>query len=233
MNVALILAGGTGSRMQSDTPKQYLEVKGKMLITYCLEIFVRSDDIDVIWIVADVFWQKRVLEDLEKNDIAIFKVKGFSTPGKTRQLSIVNGLEDIKAYFECDGSDVKVMIHDAARPLLNASHISTYFKAMEGHDGIMPVLPMKDTVYISENGKAIIGLLNRSQVFAGQAPEIFTFDKYYDACMRLMPDEIYDINGSTEPAIRAGMDIVLIHGDEKNFKITTVQDFENFKREIG
>lgn len=233
LNIALILAGGTGSRMQSEIPKQYLTVNGKIIITYCLETFVASDDIDAILIVADPFWQEKILKDLKDSHVDATKIKGFSVPGKTRQLSILNGLEDINNTMGCDCSDVKVMIHDAARPLLNVGHISTYFKAMEGHDGVIPVLPMKDTVYISEDGKKITGLLNRSQVFAGQAPEIFLFKKYYDACIRLMPDKILEINGSTEPAILTGMDISVVPGDERNFKITTMQDLERFKREVG
>ena len=108
--------------------------------------------------------------------------------------------------------------------------ISECFSAIEGHDGVLPVLPMKDTVYFSEEGKTIDSLLNRSQIFAGQAPEVFYLGSYYKANEALLPEKILSINGSTEPAILAGMDIVMIPGDEGNFKITTKADLERFER---
>lgn len=110
--------------------------------------------------------------------------------------------------------------------------IDTCVEALLGHDGVLPVLPMKDTVYVSEDGKSISSLINRSQVFAGQAPEVFALGKYYEANRRLLPDRILAINGSTEPAIMAGMDIAMIPGDEENYKITTKADLERFSEKI-
>lgn len=91
------------------------------------------------------------------------------------------------------------------------------------------MLPMKDTVYLSGDGRAVSSLLDRGKVFAGQAPEAFVFGKYYEANRALVPDKILEINGSTEPAVMAGMDIALIPGDEGNFKITTAADLERFQ----
>ena len=80
-----------------------------------------------------------------------------------------------------------------------------------------------------EEGKKIDALLNRSQIFAGQAPEVFRLGRYYEANQVLLPEKILTINGSTEPAILAGMDVVMIPGDEGNFKITTKADLERFQ----
>ena len=91
-------------------------------------------------------------------------------------------------------------------------------------------MPMKDTVYFSEDGKRISELVERKKVYAGQAPESFLFGKYLAANDRLMPDDIYRINGSTEPAIMAEMNIAMIPGDETNFKITTKQDLKRFEQ---
>ena len=126
-----------------------------------------------------------------------------------------------------------VLIHDAARPLLTGELLEKCYKALSGHDGVMPVLPMKDTVYLSEDGNGVSELLDRKKVFAGQAPELFRFKKYYDANMNLMPDKILNINGASEPAIMAGMDIVMIPGDERNFKVTTDTDMERFREIMG
>lgn len=89
---------------------------------------------------------------------------------------------------------------------------------------------MKDTVYVSKDGKRVDSLLKREEIFAGQAPEVFVFGKYYRANMSLLPEKIHEINGSTEPAVMAVMDIVMIPGEERNFKITTGADLEQFQR---
>lgn len=248
MNVALILSGGVGVRLGGDVPKQYLLVGGKPVILYCLETLVQQEEIDAIQIVADPFWQEFIFENMsdsvegssvsktpciEKSDSqdSVWKLKfrGFSLPGDNRQLSIWNGLQDIRKFA---GEEDVVLIHDAARPLLSGKLIRECLNGMESYEGVLPVLPMKDTVYLSENGQEISGLLDRKQIFAGQAPEAFRIGSYYRANRSLFPDRIRQINGSTEPAILAGMKIRMIAGDERNFKITTREDLMRFEEII-
>ncbi len=226
MNVALILSGGVGSRLGYDIPKQYIEVGHKPLILYCIEQLSMHNGIDAIQIVADREWQESISEWLGMYDLAE-KFRGYSVPGVNRQMSIFNGVKDIMSYAK--ESDC-VLIHDAARPLLSKELISRCLESVKEHDGVLPVLPMKDTVYFSEDGQRVSALLNRSKVFAGQAPEAFVLGKYYDANMRLIPNDILEINGSTEPAVMAGMDIAMIVGDENNFKITTESDLNRFRK---
>lgn len=226
MNIALILSGGTGKRLNSDIPKQYIKVNGRPIILYGLECLCAHDGIQGVQIVADSFWQEKIKEWLQRIDIKE-KFKGFSVPGSTRQLSILNGLKDIRKYA---GENDCVMIHDAVRPLLAERQITDCLGAVLEHDGAVPVLPMKDTVYRSRDRKRITGLLDRDEIYAGQAPEVFRLGLYYEANCRLLPEQILHINGSTEPAILAGMDIAMIPGDEDNFKITTKADLEQFQR---
>lgn len=220
MNIALVLAGGTGTRLGADIPKQYIEVHGKMIIDYCLETMEHSNDIAEVWIVADEMWR----EHIKKVD----KFKGYACPGRNRQLSIYNGLKAIEESLTGEEKEVNVLVHDAARPFLTEKLIRECVKAVEGHDGVLPVLPMKDTVYYSEDGKVISSLINRDKLYAGQAPELFRLQPYIQANEALLPDKILLVNGSTEPAIMAGMDIVMIPGDENNYKITTKIDMKRF-----
>lgn len=220
MNIALVLAGGTGTRLGADIPKQYIEVRGKMIIDYCLETMEHSNDIAEVWIVADEMWR----EHIKKVD----KFKGYACPGRNRQLSIYNGLKAIEESLADKEKEVNVLIHDAARPFLTEKLIRECVKAVEGHDGVLPVLPMKDTVYYSEDGKVVSSLINRDKLYAGQAPELFRLQPYIQANEALLPDKILLVNGSTEPAIMAGMDIVMILGDENNYKITTKTDMKRF-----
>lgn len=223
MNIAIILAGGTGARLGADRPKQYLEINNRPIIAYSMQAINACANIDVIWIVADEMWR-----DYIREHVCMDKVKGFANPGANRQLSVWNALCDMRT--EAD-PEAKVFIHDAARPVLTDDMITDYLEAMgDDADGVLPVLPMKDTVYLSKDRKTITSLLERREVVAGQAPEVFVYEKYYRANEALLPDKILQINGSTEPAILAGMKIVTVPGDERNFKITTQADLERFRR---
>ena len=248
MVTALVLSGGTGTRMGVETPKQYIEVEKRPIIAYCLKTLFSHNGIDAVQIVADEMWRDTILSSMEqirddgreaaiskktiseKTAGAISKFKGFSRPGRNRQMSILHGLEDIREYA---GDADYVLIHDAARPLLSGELITDCLQAAAGHDGVLPALPMKDTVYFSENGIKIASLLDRGRIFAGQAPELFLLGKYYEANRALLPERILQINGSTEPAVMAGMDIVMIPGDEGNFKITTKADLIRFQERVG
>lgn len=240
MKIALILSGGTGSRLGADIPKQYIEVGNRPIISYCVKTLLLT--VDAIQIVAASEYQDLIVKafDLCAKEITleneagktsdyISKLKGFSKPGKTRQLSIYNGLKDIETYAN---SEDFILIHDAARPNLTLEMVNRCFEAIAGHDGVLPVLPMKDTVYISDNKNSVTSLLDRKTVFAGQAPEAFVLGKYIAANEALFPDKIYNINGSTEPAVLSGMDVVMIDGDEDNYKITTAFDLARFKDEV-
>ena len=228
MNIALLLSGGKGTRLGESVPKQYLEVNEKKIISYSLETLLCSDSIDALQIVASEQWRDAVKVEIdrilsEKIDVIKTKFRGFSIPGENRQLSILSGMESCKSYA---GDDDIILIHDAARPFVSEELIKRILIAAAEHDGAMPVLPMKDTVYLSEDGKAVSKLLQREKIFAGQAPEAFRFGKYFDANRSLLPNRILTINGATEPAIMAGMDIAMVEGDERNFKVTTKADLE-------
>lgn len=222
MNIALILAGGSGVRLGADIPKQYIEVKDKTVIIHCLEVFGAHPQIDAIQIVAHEEWRESISKQMTKT--ILDKFMGFSAPGSNRQYSIFHGLQDIVQYAK--KTDI-VIVHDAARPLISASLLTSCVNGCKEHDGVLPVLPMKDTVYLGDGSK-ITSLLEREKVYAGQAPEAFVLGKYYEANKCLIPDKIEQINGSTEVAIMAGMDIKMIPGDEGNFKITTQADLERF-----
>lgn len=223
-NIAIFLSGGIGSRVGGSTPKQYIDVKGKPIFAYSLETMVSSEQFSHFQIVAENEY-KSLYEKFFQGRANF----SFSKPGSNRQLSILNALSDIK---DIAAEDSKVFIHDAARPNLSNQMIIACLDELKNHDGVIPVLPMKDTIYQLSNNRQITGLIDRESVFAGQAPEAFLFGKYYRANLDLPMDVLLSIHGSSEPAIMAGMDIVTISGDEENYKITTHSDLDKFIKEL-
>ncbi len=224
MNTAIILAGGVGSRMGVDRPKQFLMVRDKPIISYCFDIFQNHSEIDKIVVVVSDEWQGFVDEYAKKYGVS--KLCGYAPAGKTRQHSIYNGLKCI----EQNAADTDIVIvHDAARPLVSDQIISDCIKGATEFDGAMPVISVKDTVYQSKDGKKIGQLLKRSELFAGQAPESFKFRKYLDIHNEVSDEEIGSTAGSSEIAYRHGMEISMVKGSERNLKITTIEDLETFE----
>lgn len=239
MRIGILLSGGTGTRLNSDIPKQYIEVGGKPIITYSLETIYKC--VDRLQIVVAPEWKDFVQTECDKLSI---KEVGFSAPGLTRQYSVYNALKDIEG---CAIEDTSVIIHDAARPNVTVETVEHCFSAIaEGHDGALPVVKVKDTLYFSMDGTQISSLLDRTKIYAGQAPEAFDYKKYLQANERLITrmwqsggdyivsptSEIFKITGSTEPARLAGLDVAMVEGDDHNYKITTNADLNRFRAEI-
>lgn len=222
---AILLAGGSGSRMGKDIPKQYIEVNNKPVFAYSLELFSRMEEIAGVQVVADERHRERIGEWISKE-----KLTGFSEPGKNRQLSICNAAKDL--YKLADANDL-ILIHDSARPLLTEKLVRRMLMALGDHDGVMPVLPMQDTVYYSEDGKCVSNLLDREKIYAGQAPELYYLGRYLKAMEDLGKEELLKIKGTTEVAVKAGLRVALTEGDRNNIKLTTAEDLEWFRNRVS
>ena len=222
MNYLIVLSGGVGTRMMADRPKQYLEVNGKPIIQYTLECFDYSIFHKVIVVVSDDwkdFVRNMIVQNFDGENFL------FASAGMSRQESVLNGLRSITNITDED----IVVIHDAARACLNKNLVVALIDACKKYDGAMPVLPVKDTIYLSKDALTIGGLLKRDELFAGQAPEAFNLRKYLKINEELSKEELELVRGSSEIAYKNNMTIGLIKGDENNFKITTPNDLERFK----
>ena len=227
MVIAIVLSGGCGSRMGLDTPKQYLLVGDEPIIKFSYDQFVANDHVDGIVIVVNSKWIQFLKDNI---DCSHPKFLGFAEAGESRQQSILNGLlflED-KMFSPED----LVIIHDAARPNVSQRLINNCLD-VANYDGVLPVLPCKDTLYMSLDGKEINSLLNRDCIYAGQSPETFKYKKYLDINKATSGDELRNIRGSTEIAYKNGFKIRIICGEEINYKITTKSDLTKFKQERG
>ncbi len=210
--------------MGTACPKQYLMVGQQPVIAYCLDIFEKHCEIDHIVIVAAEEWRPFIQEWVDRKGIT--KFFGFADAGRTRQHSILNGLE---VSTGCTPHDGVVIIHDAARPLVSDQIISDCLAGAHQDGGAMPVITVKDTTYFSRDGKQIDQLLDRSCLYAGQAPEAFRLGEYLAIHHQVDDDEIANTAGTSQIAYKHGMKVRLVKGSERNIKITTVEDLNTFE----
>jgi len=218
MKVGIILAGGSSERLNElGAPKQFIEIGNVPLIVYCLRMFERCASIDSLAIVALESWQEQIRKWVERYGIGKFKT--FALPGRTRQHSIYNGLFAVQSL-----QPKYVIIHDAARPLVTEQDICNCIDESKGYEGATPAVPLTETVYLSEDGATITSLLNRDKLLAGQTPECYDYAKYLKA--HINNNELGNIRGSSEIAVKAGMKIHLYKGNPQNFKVTNIVDFE-------
>lgn len=226
MNIAIILAGGVGSRLRSDGfPKQYIEIEGKPVLIHTLEKFQVCQDVDKIVVVANEQWKADILSWADK--FGISKLCAIAEPGETRQESVFSGLLACEAYQETP--EDMVLIHDAARPLVTTEQITACTAAGKTCDGCVPVIPMKDTVYYSVDGKSVTSLTDRSTLFCGQSPEAFNLQKYLQLNKEIPTEQLKLIRGCCELAHQNGFDLCMVPGDEMNFKLTTQADLERLR----
>lgn len=230
VNYAIIMSGGIGTRMKmGDRPKQYIEVGGRPILAYTLERFQKAKYVDRIVIVAAKQWRDYLTQWIDK--LGISRFYAFADPGETRQESVLSGL---KACLNGENTeDDLVAVQDGVRPLLSVGQIEHCIEAARGHDGVLPVRPMVETIYHSEDGSTIDDVPDRSKVYSGQTPEVFRLLKYVKVHDQATRQEIAEARGSSVLAFKYGMDIALVQGDERAFKLTTKADMEYFCWLVG
>lgn len=223
MVFAVILAGGVGTRMGQAIPKQYIEVEGKPVIIHTLERLEKCCDIDRIVIVADTEWRDQIRTWMAQYHIT--KFLDFADPGVTRQESVFSGVACCKQHSESD--EDTVLVHESARALVSDNLIRRIVAGLEGYDACIPVMPMKDAILLSRTGEVIDGLLDRNQLFRGQAPESFRLSAYYELNRNTPPEELRKYLGDHELCFQAGWSVHCILGEETNFKLTTPDDIDH------
>ncbi len=207
---AILVGGGSGSRMQQDIPKQFLLLDGKPVLMHTLEAFYQSEPRPEIVVVLNVdfheYWEK------------LCKTHQFSIPhtlvkaGQERFFSVKNGLKLVKGK-------ALVAIHDAVRPIIKKEKIEQAFSYAEVHGNAVLAIPSKDSVRLSDykGNKAVA----REFVYLIQTPQIFTSNMLKKAYQQEFRTSFTDDASVVE---HAGMAINMLEGDPKNIKITYPED---------
>ena len=145
MNIALIVAGGTGNRMGLDIPKQFVLVNNKPILIYTIEAFLKHPQIDDIYLVIHQDYLDEVNGWIKTYNLN--KVKAVIKGGETRQISVFNGLKEMKKNGIKD--DDIILIHDAARPLVNSTIISNNISTCQKYGAAVTSLGATDTILFS------------------------------------------------------------------------------------
>ena len=223
MNIALIFAGGSGTRMNSKArPKQFLQFFGKELIIHTLENFQNHQEIDAITIVCIEEWIPYLKKLLSKYDIS--KVKAVVSGGKTGQESIYKGLCATKEY--ADEKSI-ILVHDGVRPFINEDVISNCIKSVKEHGSAITTVPATETIVSTENDR-ITTITDRSKCQLARAPQCFYLDDLLTAHEKAIEDGNLNMIDSASLMKFYGYELYTVLGNIDNIKITTPADFYTF-----
>ncbi len=215
---AILVAAGTGSRLGGDRPKAFVAFGGRPLVAESLERLDLSDWIDAIVVAAPAGWEEPTI--LLAEELVASKVASVVTGGATRAESVKNALAEVS------DDAVVVLVHDAARPLVDDAVLERLLGRLgEGVDGAVPALQVSDTVKRVEGGM-VLETLPRETLVAVQTPQAFLAD-------RLRAAYAGELQGATDCASlveRAGGRVGVVTGDPRLLKITTADDLELAER---
>jgi len=215
---AIVLAAGSGKRMNSKVHKQYLLLKGKPVLYYSVKAFEdsRIDDIILVVGAGEIdFCRKEIVEQY-----GFKKVRAIVEGGKERYHSVYEGL---KAAGETD----YVLIHDGARPFVSQPIIERTLEAVCEYKACVVGMPVKDTIKIVDGDTFAKETPNRSMVWMVQTPQAFSYPLIYDAYTRMLADEDTAITDDAMVVERmTDYKVKLIEGSYENIKITTPEDLD-------
>lgn len=226
MNVALIFAGGTGSRMNSKArPKQFLELNGRAIIIHTLQWFEQHPDIDAICVVCIAEWIDYLKELLSRS--FIHKVKWIVPGGASGQESICNGIRAIHDSGAPD--DTVVLIHDGVRPLISEKLISDNIECVRLHGSAITVTPAIETIIGTNEENQVEHITDRKLCKLARAPQSFFLKDIYAAHMQALEAGKKDMIDSASLMKFYGFSLYTVEGPVENIKITTPMDFYLFR----
>jgi 2-C-methyl-D-erythritol 4-phosphate cytidylyltransferase len=209
---ALLVAGGTGTRLGIDRPKAFAPLAGRPLLAESLDRLDRSPWIDAIVIAAPPGWEEPAI--LLSEELAATKVVSCVTGGETRADSVRAALEDVPEEA------LVVLVHDAARPLVGDAVIERVLGPLaEGFDGAVPALPVPDTVKRVERG-VVVETIAREGLMGAQTPQAFLAP----VLRRAFGGDLFAATDCASLVERAGGRVAVAEGDPRLLKVTTAGD---------
>ena len=228
MNVAVIIAGGSGHRMHQDIPKQFLNVYDKPVLLYTLEGFQEHPDIDAIEVVCIEGWEN-VLWAYAKQ-FGITKLRWVIPGGSTGQESIRNGVYNLKEH--CTADDV-IIIHDGIRPLVDGNVLTDVIEVCKEHGNGVTSLPYNEQIFVvDENDPSTTRqYIPRETLRRVSTPQAYTFGKLVWAYEKAFAEGIgiYGSSYTNTMMVELGETLHFAKGSDRNIKLTTRDDLMMFK----
>ena len=225
-NIAIIFAGGVGSRMGSEIPKQFLQVYGKEIIIHTLEKFQYNDNVDLIYVGCVEEYIHDFEQMVQKYHITKIPVDGIIPGGTSGQDTIYKVL---KRAREDNPGDSICLIHDGVRPLITDDLINKCIKSVQEYGSAVTVTKAFETPIISEDGEKVKEVLPRKFVYTAQAPQSFRLDDILAAHEKIRAtEEGYDnprIVDSCSLMKECGKTVHIVEGNRGNIKVTTLDDY--------
>ena len=219
---AIVLAGGSGSRMKTKMKKQYLLVEGKPVLWYSLHIFEESPLIDEVILVCGEGEEAACREQFGEK-FGFRKVKAIVAGGKERYHSVHAGLK------AADGCDL-VLIHDGARPFVDEMMLQRIIDCLSAHPACVVGMPVKDTIKMSTEDGCVAQTLPRERLWTVQTPQAFSYPLIkdaYDRMLRMEEEGCLDVKITDDAMVAEYIShtpVWLIEGSYNNIKITTPED---------
>lgn len=228
-NIAVVLAGGTGSRMGSSVPKQFLQLSGRAVIEYSIEVFNGHPAIDEVAVVVHPEWRDEMERIVGRNQWD--KLTKVIDGGSERYMSSLNA---IMAYID-EPDDTNLLLHDAARPMVSTQIVDRVVEALRTHEAVGVAVPSTDTVWevhpdITENdfGRFVTRIPERRLMWRAQTPQAFRLPLIRDAYQRALQDPQFQATDDCGVVRKymPGVKIQVVEGEENNRKITFKEDLK-------
>ncbi len=224
MNIAMLIAGGSGQRMKQDIPKQFINVNDRPVIVYTLEAFQKHPNIDAIAVVCLEGWGE--ILKAYANQFNITKLKWVFGGGNNGQASLRNGVMGLAKVAK--GDDM-VLIHDAIRPMVSQEIISDNISCCMQHGSAITVIPCAEAMLLTSDKESSKESVPREHLARTQTPQAFYLDKLVWAHEEAGKRGISNSIATCTLMIELGEEIFFSTGSEKNLKLTTTDDIEIFK----
>jgi 2-C-methyl-D-erythritol 4-phosphate cytidylyltransferase len=207
----ILLAGGVGSRMRATTPKQFMPLMGKTIAEHSFDLFLSLPQISEITIVADPSWH--YIFKRHPNETSI----KFAAPGKERSDSVYNGLQNISKKASL------VLIHDAARPLINAQLITELIQIANKHGAALLGRAVAYTIKKSSCDGFVSETVDRASLFEAQTPQAVKPELLKEG-FRVAKEKNIAVTDDVSLVELLGHPVKLVEGPSSNIKITTQED---------
>lgn len=231
MIFAAIVAGGTGSRMGADIPKQFLHLGGKPVLIRTIERFLNCGRVDEIFVGVHSDWTDRLADDCAKFGLNESKIH-ILAGGENRDATVRKIITEIAKQYKISDSDI-ILTHDGVRPFVSDGEIFESIGAMEDFDGATLCLPSTDTLLYSDDGEVTRSVPERSKYFRALTPQTFKLARLISAYDSLTAEQCQAVTDTASVFALAGLPVKLVEGSPRNIKLTTPQDMRIAEFEIA